>query len=153
MSKRPFSPCGSPEEQQRAERSLLAWLRLARVYQKVDRASAERLRQWDLSVAQFDALAQIHAAEGLMQQELANHLLVTKGNISQLLDRLAARGLIARRQEGRTSRLYLTPLGRELIEAVVPAHEAFIAEQFAALCEGERKDLLTTLRRLDHALS
>src|SRR5579864_7785341 len=104
MTRHPFSLCGDSAERAKSERSLLIWLRLARVYQKVDHASAERLRAWDLSVAQFDALAQIRAAEGLMQQELADRLLVTKGNISQLIDRLAARGLIRRQQEGRASR-------------------------------------------------
>jgi len=41
---------------------VLGWLRLMRVYQKVDRASAEHLKKWGLSVAQFDALAQVGAS-------------------------------------------------------------------------------------------
>ena len=39
--------------------AVLAWMRLARVYQKVDRASAAHLRRWGLSVAQFDVLARV----------------------------------------------------------------------------------------------
>jgi DNA-binding MarR family transcriptional regulator len=88
-----------------------------------------------------------------MQQELADRLLVTKGNISQLLDRLAARGLIRRQQEGRASRLYLTDAGRSLMDEVTPGHEAFIAEQFGGLEATERAALLGMLRRIDHALS
>lgn len=152
MNRHPFSLCGDGGERAESERSLLTWLRLARIYQKIDHASAERLRQWDLSVAQFDALAQIRAAEGLMQQELADRLLVTKGNISQLLDRLAARDLIRRQQEGRASRLYLTDAGRALMDEVTPNQEAFIAELFRGLSATERSTLLTTLRRIDHAL-
>ncbi len=146
MTKHPFSLSGE------SERSLLVWLRLARIYQKIDHASAERLRASDLSVAQFDTLAQIRAGEGLMQQELADRLLVTKGNISQLLDRLAARGLIRRQQEGRASRLYLTDTGRALMDGVAPSHEAFIAEQLRALAVPERAALLAMLRKIDHAL-
>lgn len=56
---------------------LLVWLRLARVYQKVDRAAAEGMRCHDLSMAQFDVLAQVGAAEGISQQQLADSLLVT----------------------------------------------------------------------------
>lgn len=152
MSKRPFSLCDDSGDRAESERSLLIWLRLARIYQKIDHASAERLRAWDLSVAQFDALAQIRAAEGLMQQELADRLLVTKGNISQLLDRLAARGLIRRQQEGRASRLYLTDAGRQLMDEVVPGQEAFIAEQFRAMDPAARVTLLGALRRIDRAL-
>lgn len=153
MTRHPFSLCGDSAERAESERSLLIWLRLARVYQKVDHASAERLRAWDLSVAQFDALAQIRAAEGLMQQELADRLLVTKGNISQLIDRLAARGLIRRQQEGRASRLYLTDTGRDLMNEVVPGQETFIAEQFGGMNATERATLLSALRRVERTLS
>ena len=52
--------------------TLLAWLRLARVYQRVDRATAARLRAADLSVAHFDVLVHLGVAEGLTQQELAD---------------------------------------------------------------------------------
>ncbi len=132
--------------------SVLAWLRLARVFQKIDRASAEHLRRWGLSVAQFDALAQVGAAPGLTQQELAHHLLVTKGNICQLLDRLEQGGLIERRQEGRTKRLFLTEAGQRLFAEVVPAQERLIASLFSSLAPEEERALLGTLRRLDHAL-
>src|SRR2546421_6367670 len=99
--------------------AVLAWLRLARVFAKVDRASAEHLRPWGLSVAQFDVLAQVGAAEGLSQQQLAARLLVTKGNVTQLLDRLQRDGLIVRRQEGRANCLFLTDKGRRLFDTVV----------------------------------
>src|ERR671919_2294595 len=81
------------------------WLRLMRVYQKVDRISSEHLKHWDLSVAQFDVLAHVGASEGMTQQELADSLLVTKGNVCQLLGKMEQRGLISRRHEGRTKRL------------------------------------------------
>jgi DNA-binding MarR family transcriptional regulator len=132
--------------------AVATWLRLARVFQKVDRASAEHLRRWDLSVAQFDVLAHVGAAEGLTQQELADSLLVTKGNVCQLLDRMERGGLIVRHQEGRANRLALTEAGRALFAEVVPAHEAMIAERLAPLAPDERAQLGALLRRLDHAL-
>ncbi len=64
--------------------SVLAWLRLYRVVQKIDRAQSAYLRSWDLNTAQFDVLAHVGAHKGITQQELADSLLVTKGNISQL---------------------------------------------------------------------
>ncbi len=158
MKRYPFTPTSPESDSARdgrdlhAGRALTAWMRLARVYQKVDRASAERLRAWDLSVAQFDALTQIRAAEGLMQCDLAGRLLVTKGNISQLLDRLEARGLLERRKRGRASLLYLTGAGRALMDEVTPGHEAFIAGQLGDLSDADLKALLASLRRLDRAL-
>jgi DNA-binding MarR family transcriptional regulator len=135
------------------EAAVLAWMRLVRVFQKVDRASVEHLRQWDLSVAQFDVLAQIAGNAGLTQQELADRLLVTKGNVCQLLDRMERHGLLIRQQEGRANRLYLTPEGQRLAEQVVPAQEAVVARCFAPLNVDEQKQLLALLRKLDRGFT
>jgi DNA-binding MarR family transcriptional regulator len=130
----------------------LAWLRLMRVFQRVDRDSGEHLRAWDLSVAQFDVLAHVGAAEGIVQQELADSLLVTKGNVCQHLDRMEGRDLILRRREGRNNRIFLTEEGRRLFDEVVPAHEALIVERFSALSSAEQERLHELLRKLDRAL-
>lgn len=132
--------------------ALMGWLRLIRIYQKVDRRSAEWLRGWGLSVAQFDVLAHVGASEGMTQQELADSLLVTKGNVCQLLGKMEQRGLISRRHEGRTNRLFLTEEGRRLFEEVVPAHEAGIAERFSVLSVEDQARLHELLRRFDRAL-
>jgi len=123
-----------------------------RVYQKVDRASSEHLKGWGLSVAQFDVLAHVGAHEGMTQQELADSLLVTKGNVCQLVGKLEDRGLISRRQQGRTNRLFLTDEGRRWFEEVVPAQEAMISERFSALSDEEQTQLHELLRKLDRAL-
>ncbi|MGH2533432.1 MAG: MarR family winged helix-turn-helix transcriptional regulator [Thermomicrobiales bacterium] len=132
--------------------AVLAWMRLARAYQKIDRASAELFRRWDLSVAQFDVLAQLGADEGISQQQLADKLLVTKGNVSQLLAKLERRGLLRREQNGRAYRLYLTPEGRAIADAAVPRQEDAVAAKFAALTEHEQRELLVLLRKLDQSL-
>lgn len=130
-----------------------AWLRLARVFQKVDRATVDLLRQWDLSVAQFDVLAQVGNAEGLTQQQLADRLLVTKGNVCQLLDRMEERGLLIRQQEGRANHLYLTDRGKDIRADALPAQERLIEGIFAELPRAQQTALLTSLRRLDHTLT
>ncbi|HEX5414043.1 MAG TPA: MarR family transcriptional regulator [Chloroflexota bacterium] len=132
--------------------AVLDWLRLARVYQKVDRASVCNLRQYGLSVAQFDILARVGHAEGLSQQELADALLVTKGNICQLLDRMAETGLIVRRQEGRANHLFLTPAGRALYEKVLPEQEALVERLFGALAPAQQAELLALLRQVERGL-
>ncbi len=141
-----------PSQATRPAVPVLAWLRLARVFQKIDQAGTKHLRQFNLNVAQFDVLARVGAAEGLMQQEVANSLVVTKSNVCQLLDRMERSGLVVRRPEGRANRLHLTPAGRELYDRVVPAHEALIAEQLSALSPSEQVQLLGLLRTVDRAL-
>lgn len=128
---------------------VITWLRLARVFQRLDRASMELQRQHGLTVAQFDVLAHLGVAEGSTQQELADALLVTKGNVCQLLDRLEARGLVRRTHEGRTNYLSLTDEGKGLYGRAVSDQEALIEREFASLTEGERRDLQRLLRKLE----
>ncbi len=132
--------------------SVLAWLRLYRVVQKIDRLQSTHLRSWGLNIAQFDVLARVGATSGLTQQELADSLLVTKGNISQLLDRLEQQGLLRRCQDRRNNSLILTEKGQELHDRVVPAHEQLIAQELSVLSSSETAELQRLLRKLDHAL-
>jgi DNA-binding MarR family transcriptional regulator len=132
---------------------VLAWLRLVRVYQKVERVAMAHLRRWEVSAPQFDILTHLGAAEGITQQELAAARLTTKGNLSQLLDHMERDGLVRRVRDGRVKRVYLTEAGRRLFAEVVPDHEALIAAQFSALAPQDQDRLLGLLRTLDHALT
>jgi DNA-binding MarR family transcriptional regulator len=143
-----------PPAQARSVRtaSLLAWLRLVRVFQKVDRASTDSLRCRQLSPAQLDVLAKVGSYQGISQQELADALLVTKGNVCQLLDKMEGNGLLERRPDGRVNRLFLTDQGRRIHDDVVPKHDALLADKFRSLSEADQRELLRLLRQLDHAL-
>lgn len=132
---------------------LLAWLRLVRVFQRVDRVSTESLRCHGISSAQLDVLARVGSSEGISQQRLADALLVTKGNICQLLDKMQASDLLERRPEGRINRLFLTDKGRRIYEQVVPAHDQLIMGLLGTLDSHEQHTLLRLLRRLDHSLA
>jgi DNA-binding MarR family transcriptional regulator len=132
--------------------AVLAWLRLARVFQKIDTLSERFFRSHELNTAQFDVLSHIGATTGMTQQELAAALLVTKGNISQLLNKMEHEGLVTRRQEGRSNCLYLTEQGQALFERVVPRQEVLIADLLAPLSDAEQRELLRLLRKLDHRI-
>jgi DNA-binding MarR family transcriptional regulator len=130
---------------------VLAWLHILRIARRGERAAAQHLRAWELSFAQFDIIAQVGAHEGISQQELAHKLLVTQGNVTQLLDKLERRGLVLRCPEGRTNALVLTDTGRALFAEVVPAHEQWQATRFAGLAPDEQDQLLRLLAKLDRA--
>ena len=130
---------------------VLAWLRMVRVVSRTQRAATEHLREFDLTLAQFDVLAQVSAAPGPSQQELADRLLVTQGNVCQLLDGLEKKKLVERRREGRSNRIFLTPGGHELSAQAVPEHEQWQAARMTALDESEQRQLLQLLRKLDRS--
>src|SRR4030081_2390438 len=120
---------------------LLAWLRLVRVFKKGAPASSDSLRCRQLTRAQLDVLAKVGSAEGISQQELADALLVTKGNVCQLLDKMEGSGLLERRPDGRGDRLFLTDQGRQVYEEVVTRHDALLADQFRSLSDPDQREL------------
>ena len=131
---------------------LLAWMRLARLFQKVDRAASESLRCRQLSPAQVDVLAKVGSSEGISQQELANALLVTKGNVCQLLDKMEGSGLLERRPDGRVNRLFLTDQGRRVHDEVVPRHDSMLAGYFNTLSADDQHELVRLLRQVDRGI-
>lgn len=132
--------------------STIAWLRLARIYLKIDRRTAETMRRHELSVSRFDVLNHAGTPEGRTQGDLANALLVTKGNVTQLLDAMEREGLLERRRDGRTKRIYLTDKGRCRRTNVVAIQEAEIASDLSALDEEEMEMLIRLLRKVDRSL-
>ncbi|MGY4691289.1 MarR family winged helix-turn-helix transcriptional regulator [Salibacterium sp. K-3] len=129
---------------------LLLWFRLSRFYNQSLRRSNAHLKEWGLTVAQFDVLAQVGTHEPLTQNELAEKLFVTKGSITQLLGRMEELGWIRREQEWRKKVLTLTSAGWEMFDQIVPRQEQFQASQFQALDKDEQKQLLELLRKLQH---
>lgn len=129
-------------------RGLVLWFRLSRFYNQSVRETNHHLKKWDMTTAQFDVLAQVGAAGRLTQQELADKLVVTKGNITQLLTKVEALGWIVREQNWKTKYVSLSDSGRELYQKVVPLQEQFQASQFSKLTEDEQKQLLNLLKKL-----
>lgn len=136
-------------------RSVLVWLHLVRVYQRVVHREQTLLAQYGLTTSQFDVLSHIATEPGLNQQALAGRLLVTKGNVAGLLDRLECAGLVKRQpdpDDRRSHRLYLTLTGRAAFESAAPALEAMLAQQLEGLDECDRAQLMGLLARWDRAL-
>lgn len=116
--------------------AMRVWFRLIRLHTRSRLAIANRLRSFDLSVPQCDVLSTLTEREGLSQQELAARLYVTKGNISGLIDRLVANGLVERRAlagDRRSHAIHLTPAGRQLARQGIEAQQAFVAETFGQI--------------------
>src|SRR5690606_15252315 len=81
------------------------------------------------------------------QQELADRLRMTKGNLVGLIDRLSDRGWVEREQvpgDRRVNRVKITAAGLEFIHIVLPEQAKVVQNMFAAL----KDDDVETLRRL-----
>lgn len=130
------------------------WIRVGILYTKTTQHIATLMRPLNLTVAQFDALAHLYVEDGLSQQELAERLLVTKGNVTGLINRLADRGLVERHgdpDDRRTKRLKITRAGRALAKKTLSKQAALVKEMMARLTKKEQELLSRLLGRLiDH---
>ncbi len=112
------------------------WFRFARLHRRAAGAVAAELKAIGLSIPQFDLLSTLTEREGLTQQELAERLYVTKGNVSGLLDRMVEAGLVERRAipgDRRSNALHLTDLGRRLAEQGIAAQKAYVERTLGTL--------------------
>lgn len=128
------------------------WVRIMRIYNRIDRRSADRMRAWGLSPARFDIINHAGLNEGATQQELADALLVTKGNVTQLLESLERDGLIRRDKCGRMKRVYLTDAGRAARENAMTSHLDMITRAMDGLSPDEQQTLAHLLRKLERGL-
>ena len=129
--------------------STLIWLRMVRFVQNSNQASHDHLRQFGLTLAQFEALAHIRNFQPITQTDLARGLTVTGGGISRMLTRLETEGLISRQQDWKTKHISLTDGGAELLERAYPSQLEQQASLFdEVLDEAEKTQLHALMKKL-----
>ena len=104
-----------------------------------------------LTPTQFAALARLHELGPLSQNLLGRETAMDASTIKGVIDRLAARGLVATAPDPEDRRrLVVSPTaeGRALFEGVAAEALAISAETLAPLTPAERRQILTLLARL-----
>jgi DNA-binding MarR family transcriptional regulator len=128
--------------------------RLSRLSRRLDLARGNAFAGHDLDGWEFDVLSALRRA-GRPYQLSPGHLvaetLVTSGTMTNRVDRLEQRGLVARHPDPHDRRgvlVRLTPAGREAVAAALAAlldHERAL---LAPLTQQEQETLAALLRRL-----
>jgi DNA-binding MarR family transcriptional regulator len=97
--------------------------------------------QFDLSVAKFDVLAQLDRhKEGMALGQLSQNLRVSGGNVSGLVRRLLADGLISKKMSSDDRRSFivrLTPKGNALFQKASVVHKRHLVQCFKNASAGE----------------
>ncbi|PCG13116.1 MarR family transcriptional regulator [Sphingomonas adhaesiva] len=114
----------------------------------------KRVRQrlvddFDMTLPRFDVLSALdRSPEGLTMGELSELLLVSNGNITQIVARLIDDGLVLRLADGpdrRVIRVRLTDRGRATFAAAAERHEGWIDHMMRDLVDDEIESLLASL--------
>jgi DNA-binding MarR family transcriptional regulator len=138
--------------------ALRLWLRLLACTNRVEEPLRKRLReQFDgTSLPRFDLMAQLDRhPQGLKMRELSRRLMVTGGNVTGLVDKLVAEGLLERRNDSADRRVFsvlLTPEGKRQFRTMARAHEEWVVELFAGLDARQQAALFELLGRLKETL-
>ena len=137
---------------------LRVWLRILKVSRIIERELRERLRvEFDTTLPRFDVMAALHRAdEGLNMSELSGVLRVSNGNVTGIVDRLVADGLIVRVPvvgDRRAMIVRLTRKGRTHFSELAEAHEGWVSGMLRSVDTLEAEKLIAHLgaigRRLD----
>lgn len=128
---------------------------LFRTHHKLHRTLQTRVDQHGVTLAQFELMMRLREAPGLTQQEVAERLDVTKGNVVGLIDRLAERGFVERRADAddrRLNCLFLTDAGERVCEESCLAHANTCERILDTLSDAEQATLTALLSRIEESL-
>jgi MarR family 2-MHQ and catechol resistance regulon transcriptional repressor len=110
------------------------------------------LRRQRLTASQFNALLVLRTAgrDGLRMGEIGRKLVVTKSNVTGLVDRLERQGLVARagHRDRRATAVRLTAAGAALLKRAIPRHARILAELTRGLTETDKHALIRLLTKL-----
>jgi len=128
--------------------------RLARLRAIIDEEQEAVFAEHGISNPTFTmlvTLVRLNRPGGISQRRLADEMGLTPGTVSARVDRLVTDGLVVRAPDPadrRGSLVTLTDRGRDLFEAVVPAHLANQVRLLGSLTPGEQATLTGLLRKL-----
>ncbi len=133
-----------------SKQRLRLWLRLLRAARTIEADLRERLRkEFAITLPQFDVMAALARHEdGINMTELSRMLMVSNGNVTGIIDRLAAEKLVLRQAPASDRRSFivrLTPKGAAQFAVVAKAHEGWIEELLAGFDAAEAEALIGQL--------
>jgi len=138
------------------ERFLRSLRLLAEAYQAFERLSGRHVRELGLTPSQFDIVATLGNTEGLSFRELGARTLITKGTLTGVVDRLAARGLVERvvcDTDRRSVTVRLTGAGEREFQRVFVPHVGHCRRGFAGYGPSDLAALEEQLTRLRDGLT
>jgi len=130
-----------------------AWLRLLTCTTMIERHIRTLLtKRFETTLPRFDALAQLERCpDGLTMGQLSRRMMVSNGNVTGVVDRLAEDGLVERIAipgDRRANRVRLTIKGRKIFGRMTPAHHAHVHAMLADVVPADLETLHALLGTL-----
>ena len=139
----------------REELTLRLWIQVVRLANRLQKDVDTSLRKsFGQNLTRFDVLSQLERVSDnqVSVGQLSGSLLTSTTNITRLLDRMAADGLVVRELSKTDRRSFVvraTRKGLELFKAMASANAAWIGEAFESISDKK----MVTLEAALHAIS
>jgi len=117
------------------------------------RAMTKQIKGFGLSLSQLEVLSVLFHKGTLSQKELTTHLMLSKGGISTLLNKLLELSLVQRissPQDGRVSMIALTKDGERTAKEFEQAKQAHASGEFESFTPQELETLHLMMKRLQN---
>jgi DNA-binding MarR family transcriptional regulator len=143
-----IEPQSRPEEMK--HRRLRLWVRLLRAVRPIEAELRRRLtHEFGVTLPKFDVMAALARREaGMTMTEVSRLLMVSNGNVTGLVDRLVAEGLVMRtanEKDRRATFVRLTRKGLRLFETMAEAHEQWVNEILASFSDEQSRRMIGLL--------
>ena len=128
--------------------SVRVWLRLLSCTMAIEKEVQRRFVERDMTLPRFDVLAALDRHGEMNMGALSQALLVSNGNVTQLVQKLVRDGLVEMRKppaDRRSSIVRLTPEGQQVFARLARVHQDWIDQMVGELDYTQRERLYVAL--------
>ena len=128
--------------------SVRVWLRLLSCTMAIEKEVQRRFGERGMTLPRFDVLAALDRHGEMNMGALSQSLLVSNGNVTQLVQKLVRDGLVEMHkppQDRRASIVRLTPDGKQMFARLARAHQDWIDQLVGGLDFTQRERLYVAL--------
>ena len=135
------------------ERSEVLISELRKMVTTIDTTHNAFFGKYDISLSKFGVLLILYdnSVDGVMLSYIGEQLLVSKANITGLIDRLEKQGLVVRIRDNDDRRKIsatLTDKGKKFTEMIMEKYREWSARIFLLIEDDEREKLISLLQKL-----
>ncbi len=138
------------------ELSIGVWVRILRVHTLISSIIRKKVTKKGLTLPQLYVLTTLGLQGDMLLGQLGQELLVTKGNITPIVNHLERDDLVVREQDAKDRRkawVRLTPKGEELFEVILSAYEEEFVPLMDYLSQEELRQLSLLLKKVIEGIS
>lgn len=124
---------------------------MAATFGLLETAYNQFFSRWGLSQTKANALLLLYKNQSMALWKLGEEMLVTRANITGLMDRLEKSGLVTREinpSDRRSLTAQLTPKGKKIVEEMIPLLKDFTEELMNPFTEAEKGLVINLLQKI-----